>query len=82
MDHVIISQAIFTTYDGVLTLDGIKCQHYFYSRSAFYQSLVPVKQVLDIADRLREEYFSGKVVVGVHYRAHDAVFDWGELFQT
>ena len=38
-----------------------------------------MKQVVDMVDRLKVEHFSGKVVVGVHYRAHDAVFDWGKL---
>ena len=74
----IFVQAVITSYDGVLTLDGVKCQQYFHARGSFYQSLVPVKSVRDMVSELRDNYFLNKIMVGVHYRAFDPVNDWGE----
>ena len=73
------TKAIITSYDGVLALDGVKCQQYFYGRSRFYQSLVPVKYVRDAISEIRDTYFYNRIMIGVHYRAHDPETDWGKF---
>ena len=70
------AQTIITSYDGVLTLDGIKCQQYLSMRSELLSSLVPVKDARDLVKEVMDAYFRDKVMVGVHYRAHDRIQDW------
>ena len=68
-------QVIITSYDGVLVLEGVKCQHYLAMRSEFLSSLIPVKGVRDVVSQVKN-YFEEKVMVGVHYRAYDTTHDW------
>jgi hypothetical protein len=70
------AQTIITSYDGVLTLDGVKCQQYLSMRSQLLSSLVPVKDARDLVKEVVDTYFRDKVMIGVHYRAHDKVQDW------
>ena len=69
-------QAVITSYDGVLVLDGVKCQQYLSMRSAFLSALVPVKAARDLVKEVVDTYFKDKVMIGVHYRAHDLTQDW------
>jgi len=69
-------QAIITVYDGLVTLDGMKCQQYLLARSTFYRSLVPIQLVRDTVNQVKNERFEGKVMIGLHYRAHDKNYDW------
>jgi hypothetical protein len=70
------TQAIIASYDGVLVLDGVKCQQYLSMRSAFLSALVPVKAARDLVKEVMDTYFTDKVMIGVHYRAHDLTQDW------
>jgi len=69
-------QVIITDYNGVFALDGIECTDYLHMHSVFLTSLIPVPVVAELVNTLFAEYFEDKVVVGVHYREHDAVHDW------
>ena len=76
-DHVMSDiQAIITNYDGVLILQGVKCQQYLMMRSEFYTSLIPIKDARDIVTSVKEQYFQNQVMIGIHYRAHDIQQDW------
>lgn len=70
------AQTIITSYDGVLTLDGVKCQQYLSMRSQLLSSLVPVKEARDLVNEVMDTYFRDKVMIGIHYRAYDKAQDW------
>jgi hypothetical protein len=70
------TQAIITVYDGLITLDSMKCQQYLIARSTFYRSLVPIEDVRDTINQVKKERFEGKVMIGLHYRSHDKNYDW------
>ena len=67
---------VITSYDGVLALDGVKCQQYLTMRSDLLSALVPVKEARTLANEVIDTYFRDKVMIGVHYRAHDRSQDW------
>ena len=67
---------VFTSYDGVLALDGVKCQQYLSMRSDLLSALVPVKEARLLANEVIDTYFRDKIMIGVHYRAHDRSQDW------
>jgi hypothetical protein len=76
-DHFMSDVQILSTfYDGVVTFDQMKCQQYLALRSNFLRSLVPIKSARDIVSEIKNEHFRDKLIIGVHYRSHDAVFDW------
>jgi hypothetical protein len=67
---------IFTNYDGILVFPGIPCQHYFSSKSSFYQELHPLSDIQKAVDDIYSTYFSHKLMIGVHIRMHVDGFDW------
>lgn len=70
------TNVILTDFDGILSLEGISCQHYFYLHSTFYQSLYPVKRIRDLVTEIYEKYFQHYLMISIHVRVHDAIQDW------
>lgn len=68
--------AIFTDFLGLLTFDHIPCSIYKSLRGKFFRSLVPVPIVQSTVDSLYREIFEDQVVVGVHIRVHNQMYDW------
>lgn len=70
------AQVIITHYDGAINLEGVECQQYMLMHSQFLSSLVPNQDAQDFFATMRQQHFVNRIMVGVHYRAHDAVQDW------
>jgi hypothetical protein len=70
------TQVVITYYDGVIVLDGTRCQQYLSMRSQFYKSLVPIADAREVVKQVRDQYFGDRLMVGVHYRAHVPEYDW------
>ena len=70
------AQFVITNYNGVLSLEGVNCKTYLQMHSSFLTSLVPKTTMVDLLNTMRAQHFSDKVMVGVHYRAHDNLQDW------
>lgn len=68
--------AIFTDFLGLLTFDHIPCSVYKSLRGKFFRSLVPVPIVQSTVDSLYRDVFEDQVVVGVHIRVHNQMYDW------
>lgn len=66
----------YTDYNGVVSLEGVSCELYMHSRTKFYNTLVPVLELRNAVKDIVENYFENVVMIGIHYRAHDHVFDW------
>lgn len=69
-------EVIITSYDSIMTLEGIKCQQYFHMHSNFLSSLVPTKFARDFVAQVIQEHFSNKIMIGIHIRVHDSLQDW------
>ena len=69
-------QIIITTYDGILSLEGVTCQQYLTMHSQFLQALVPIASIQQEVNSFISTYFGNKVMIGVHFRAHDNIQDW------
>ena len=67
---------LFSSYDGVLTMEGVSCQEYLNKHSKFLSNLEAVPSAASFAQSIYDEYFSNSIMVGVHYRAHDPQQDW------
>ncbi len=74
---------LVTTFHGVQVLDDMPCQDYLSQRSHFLRQLTPMRALRQTVERYRAEYFPAAsdlaeptVMVGVHYRAHNAEEDW------
>ena len=65
-----------TDYDGVISLAGISCQQYLYSRSNFLSALVPHQKDEDFISDIYRTHFQKHLMVGIHFRSHDNVQDW------
>jgi hypothetical protein len=70
------TQVLVTSYDGILTMEGLSCQQYNTLHGSFLAQLVPNAEAQAFADQLYNDYFTDSVMVGVHYRAHDPSQDW------
>jgi hypothetical protein len=69
------TEVIVTHYDGIISLEGVQCQQYMMQHSQFLSSLVPNEHAQQFLQSLRD-MFVNRVMVGVHYRTHDALQDW------
>jgi hypothetical protein len=67
---------IVTDYDGVLTFEGVECAQYLQMHSDFLSSLKPVTPAIDFVKDFKKSYAVGRVMIGIHYRSHDAYQDW------
>lgn len=70
------AQVVITHYDGAISLEGVGCQQYMLMHSNFLTSLVPNQEAQDFLASMRTQHFVNRVMVGVHFRAHDAAQDW------
>ena len=70
------TQVLLTDYDGVISLAGISCHHYLYSRSNFLSALVPHQRDVDFISGIYRSHFQNHLMVGIHYRSHDNIQDW------
>ena len=73
---------IYSHYNGVAAVQGIPCELYMYARSQFYTHLVPRKELLDMVKYVSNTFFSKHIMVGIHYRDFDPVFDWNVVPPT
>jgi hypothetical protein len=67
---------VATAFNGVLSLDGVGCQQYMHMHSDFLRALTPHTSVSALVNNFRRNYFTGSVMVGVHYRSHNSTQDW------
>lgn len=67
---------IYSDYNGVVSLRGTPCELYTYARSQFYSALLPVKEIRDTVSEIAGSYFGSHIMVGVHFRDFDPMFDW------
>jgi hypothetical protein len=67
---------VFTYHIGSRVLNSIPCIYYSSMKARFFGQLEPVREVQDIVESVWESYFMGYLVVGVHARMHDPLFDW------
>jgi hypothetical protein len=70
------TEVIVTHYDGIISLEGIQCQQYMLMHSQFLSQLVSNAAAAKFLQTLHSDHFHNRVMVGVHYRAHDALQDW------
>lgn len=77
-DHYVLSdvQVILTYYDGVVALEGTPCLYYLEKRSLFYSKLSPSKDARDLVNEIIRNYFDDRIIIGIHFRAHDPRIDW------
>lgn len=57
-------------------MEGINCQYYMSMRSQFLKSLIPISDIEDEVNYFISTYYMNKIMVGVHFRAHDDIQDW------
>jgi hypothetical protein len=69
-------QVLLSYYDGVLTMEGVPCQYYLAQRSKILLSFVPVENARNIINDIMVNYFNDKMMISVHIREHDPLFDW------
>lgn len=69
-------QIVITNYDGILSIENSSCTAYFNSQSQFFSQLILNPSALDFVTAAYDTHFANKVMVGVHYREHDATQDW------
>jgi hypothetical protein len=67
---------IVTFHVGVRVLKNVPCSYYLSMKSRFLRELEPVQEVQHVVDTVWKNYFDGFMVVGVHIRLHDPVYDW------
>lgn len=67
---------IHTDYDGVLIIDGLRCQDYMHRRSLFYRALVPALSIRSTVSSILGEYFDDRLMVGIHVRDDVPGYDW------
>ena len=54
------ADVIHTDYDGVLIIDGLRCQDYMHRRSLFYRTLVPAASIRNTVSSILGEYFDDR----------------------
>ena len=69
-------EVLLTDYDGVISLAGVSCQQYLYSRSNFLSALIPHRRDIDFISSIQRNYFRTHLMVGIHFRSHDHNQDW------
>ena len=67
---------IMSYYDGILTLQDTPCQYYLTKRSEFLSSLIPTSEIRTVVEQIKLKYYNNKMIIGIHIRTHDPVFDW------
>lgn len=70
------TEVVMTHYDGIISLEGVQCQQYMMLHSQFLSRLVPNIEAQNFINTLRNEHFANRIMVGVHFRAHDPLQDW------
>lgn len=70
------TDVLLTFYDGESVLRGVPCQYYLQKKSAFLSALVPIKEAQDLLLDIEKQYFTDRIMIGVHVRMHDPQFDW------
>ena len=63
-------------FKGIIALEGIPCQLYLSLHSKFLASLVPIKEIENVVETVMDDYFSDKLMIGIHLRSHDEFQDW------
>ena len=76
------TNVLVTSYDGLISLNGIRCQQYMVLHSQFLAGLQPVAFAREFVANLKSQYFSDRLMVGVHVRSHDAIQDWAVVSPT
>eukprot|EP01041_Mallomonas_annulata_P008423 gene8423-17367_t len=69
-------QVVYTTYDGIISLQGLSPQQYLYTRSKFLSELIPNNFIQENVAKIKNDHFNDCLMIGIHYRAHDPRFDW------
>ena len=69
-------EVIITHYDGAVSLEGVHCQQYMMMHSQFLSNLVPNDEAQNFLKTMKNEHFVNRIMVGIHFRAHDYVQDW------
>jgi len=69
-------EVIITHYDGMVALEGVDCHQYMMMHSRFLSSLVPNEEAQEFIKSMKKSHFQNRIMVGVHYRAHDEDQDW------
>ena len=70
------TDVVITHYDGAVSLEGVACQQYLLLHSQFLSRLVPNEDAQKFLNSLHNDLFVNRIMVGVHYRAHDNQQDW------
>lgn len=70
------TEVIVTHYDGIISLEGVECQQYMMMHSQFLTRLIPNQAAQQFLQSLQSTHFPNRIMVGVHYRMHDAQQDW------
>ncbi len=67
---------LLTYYDGVITLENLPCQYYMTKHSNFLSSLIPTNDINKVVQNILSTYFFNKIMIGIHIRVHNDLFDW------
>ena len=67
---------LVTDYVGVTIQQDLNCQPYLHLHAEFLRALVPNAYAQEVVTNIKTRYFSDRMLVGVHVRAHDPVQDW------
>ena len=67
---------LYTSYDGSIVLKNMSCQHYFAMKHTFLQKIISIQAIKDIFHQVKSEFFNQHVMIGVHIRLHNQLYDW------
>ena len=54
---------VYTQYNGVVSLEGVSCELYMYSRTKFYNALIPVIEYRNTIKEIQENYFENYFII-------------------
>ena len=67
---------LYTSYDGIVILENMTCQQYMSMRMNFYALIKAKEATINFVNDIIEQYFVGKIMIGIHIRIHDRRYDW------
>ena len=67
---------LVTDYIGLTIFEGLSCQSYTFKHSEILRALVPNDNLMAVVGEVKNNYFSDRVMIGVHVRLHEEHQDW------
>jgi len=67
---------LVTDYIGLTIFEGLGCQSYTFKHSEILRALVPNDNLMGFVKEVKNNYFSDRMMIGVHVRLHEEHQDW------